>query len=217
MIRIDQIRALLSVGAKTANYHAGKLLVLAPASALNRNAANALLKFLEEPPANTYLLLVASRTSELPATVISRCQRVSVERPSAVQALEFLREGGLSEGRSLELMNLANGEPLVALQIEESGSADTLLRVLNVVEALLNGHASARDLGREAQGIDADLLLMVLIAGAHQAAVAAVNQELMPSNWLSWHKALVELYGKYLRSPNINIPLALEQLCVTIR
>lgn len=217
VIKVDQIRTLLNFGAKTANYGAGKVLILAPASALNRNAANALLKFLEEPPANTYLLLISSRTSQLPATVMSRCQKLTVARPDPTQALEFLQNRGLSDQRAQTLLRLASNEPLLAIEIEESDAADALIGAVSVAENVLAGEATARELGQAAQGLDAHLLLMVLIANAHQFAVAAASKNTLNARLLQWHKALVELQGTYHRSPNINIPLALEQLCVNIR
>ncbi|MDG0979497.1 MAG: hypothetical protein P8O79_07190 [Halieaceae bacterium] len=217
VIKIDQIRGLLNLGAKTANYPAGKVLILAPANALNRNAANALLKFLEEPPANTYLFLVASRTAQLPATVMSRCQKLTVARPDRQQALVFLQDRGVSEMRAKTLLRLASDEPLLALEIEESGTADALLRVVAEVEKLVLGQATPRGLGQSAQGLEANLLLTVLIAYAHQAAVGQATEHTLNTGLLLLHKALVELYATYLRSPNINIPLALEQLCVNIR
>ena len=56
-----------------------KVAVLENAHLLNRNAANALLKTLEEPPANTFLVLATSHPARLPATIRSRCQRFVIQ------------------------------------------------------------------------------------------------------------------------------------------
>jgi DNA polymerase III subunit delta' len=74
--------------------HAGgyKVGILTPADALNRYGANALLKTLEEPPPRTLLVLVATQPSRLPATVLSRCQRLQVPAPSRAAALAWLAE-----------------------------------------------------------------------------------------------------------------------------
>src|SRR5262249_6596756 len=53
-------------------------------------AANALLKTLEEPPARTLLILVATQPSRLPPTIMSRCQRLRVRTPTRAEALEWL-------------------------------------------------------------------------------------------------------------------------------
>jgi DNA polymerase-3 subunit delta' len=64
--------------------------VLSPADSMNRFAANALLKTLEEPPPRTLLILVATQPSRLPATILSRCQKLKVRAPSRAESLEWL-------------------------------------------------------------------------------------------------------------------------------
>jgi DNA polymerase-3 subunit delta' len=63
---------------------------VSPADLLNRFAANALLKTLEEPPPRTVLILVATQPSRLPATILSRCQRIRARAPTRREALEWL-------------------------------------------------------------------------------------------------------------------------------
>ena len=63
-----------------------------PADSLNRFAANALLKTLEEPPPRTLLILVVTQPSRLPATILSRCQRLRVRAPTRAEALEWLEQ-----------------------------------------------------------------------------------------------------------------------------
>jgi DNA polymerase-3 subunit delta' len=96
-IRIEQVRELAAELALTAHQGGYKVGILSPADSLNRFAANALLKTLEEPPGRTLLILVASQPSRLPATVLSRCQRVRIpapERSAAVAWLEATRGPG---------------------------------------------------------------------------------------------------------------------------
>jgi DNA polymerase-3 subunit delta' len=59
-----------------------KLVIFEPADGMTTAAANALLKSLEEPSADTYLLLLADQPGRLPATIRSRCQRLDVARPT---------------------------------------------------------------------------------------------------------------------------------------
>ena len=90
-IRIEQVRELSADLALTAHQGGYKVGILSPADSMNRFAANALLKTLEEPPPRTLLALVATQPSRLPATVLSRCQRVRVQAPTREQAVEWLR------------------------------------------------------------------------------------------------------------------------------
>jgi DNA polymerase-3 subunit delta' len=75
-IRVDQIRELSAELALTSHAGGRKVVIVSPAERLNRNAANALLKTLEEPSGSALLLLVTGEPSRLPATVRSRCTRL---------------------------------------------------------------------------------------------------------------------------------------------
>jgi DNA polymerase-3 subunit delta' len=89
-IRIEQVRELSAELALTSHAGGYKVGILTPADALNRFAANALLKTLEEPPARTLLILVATEPSRLPPTVLSRCQRLRIRAPERPESLAWL-------------------------------------------------------------------------------------------------------------------------------
>jgi DNA polymerase-3 subunit delta' len=136
-IRIEQIRQLdgfLDVGA-----HRGgqRVIVVDPADAMNAIAANALLKRLEEPPANTGFILVASRPAALPATIRSRCQRVSMSLPDAAAARAWLAsETAASEEQASAWLAAAGGAPLAALRFADTDAAAAHRRVLEAFAAL---------------------------------------------------------------------------------
>lgn len=89
-IGIEQIRALVGELSLTSYEGAGKVAVIEPANGMTVNAANSLLKTLEEPPGDTLLILVADRVGHLPATIFSRCQRIDFPVPSEDVALHWL-------------------------------------------------------------------------------------------------------------------------------
>ena len=89
-IGVDQIRALVADFALTSYEGHGKVAVIDPAHAMTANAANSLLKTLEEPPGNALLILIADRVGRLPATIFSRCQRLSIALPSEEEGLRWL-------------------------------------------------------------------------------------------------------------------------------
>ncbi len=132
-IVIDQIRALGSFLALRPHTAARKVAVLSPADSMNLNAANSLLKILEEPPLGSVLLLVASQPARLPATIRSRCQRLAFQVPERGLALNWLkgREGG---DAAAALLDEAGGAPLLALaRVRDDFPAkrETLLRDLD--------------------------------------------------------------------------------------
>jgi DNA polymerase III subunit delta' len=89
-ISVDQVRAI--AGQLTLSSYEGKgtVVIFEPADALNRNAANALLKTLEESRQDVILVLVTTAPSLLPATVRSRCQKLAVPAPDRDAALAWL-------------------------------------------------------------------------------------------------------------------------------
>ena len=89
-ITIDDIRALDNMVNQTSHRGGLRVVVLYPAHKLNRNAANALLKTLEEPPANTVFILLAHDVRQLLPTIVSRCQLVNAAAPSPTEALAYL-------------------------------------------------------------------------------------------------------------------------------
>jgi DNA polymerase-3 subunit delta' len=116
-ISVDEIRALHDFINLTAHQTGGKTIVVYPAETLNVNAANALLKSLEEPPPQTRFMLVAHRPSYLPATVISRCQQIVLPTPAPSVAERWLREQGVAEP-ALSLAQTGNA-PLAALALDD--------------------------------------------------------------------------------------------------
>jgi DNA polymerase-3 subunit delta' len=116
-ISIEDIRNLHDFINLTSHQSGGKTIVVYPAETLNVNAANALLKSLEEPPQNTRFMLIAHRASYLPATIISRCQQVVLPTPSLTAAGEWLREQGVAEP-ALSLAQTGNA-PLAALALDD--------------------------------------------------------------------------------------------------
>ena len=89
-IVVDQIRALVHELSLTSYAGRGKAAVVDPANLMNRSTANGLLKTLEEPAGDALLILIADRTGQLPATILSRCQRIDVRVPSEAEGLAWL-------------------------------------------------------------------------------------------------------------------------------
>jgi DNA polymerase III subunit delta' len=89
-IKVDQVRSLIeSLSLKS--YRGGyKVGVIEGAEALNVNGANAFLKTLEEPTANTVLIMIARPSHRLPATIASRCLRLTLTPPPAEVAVAWL-------------------------------------------------------------------------------------------------------------------------------
>ena len=115
-ISVEQVRTL--IGDLQLRSHQGgrKLALVEPAEGMSTAAANSLLKTLEEPPADTLLLLVSSAPGRLPATIRSRCQTVALAAPETSQALAWLQARGSRDDWPV-LLAFCGGAPLAALEL----------------------------------------------------------------------------------------------------
>jgi DNA polymerase III subunit delta' len=121
--KIRQLLDYLTLSSHQVNSY--RVIVISPAGMLNGASANALLKMLEEPPAKTLFLLVASQPQRLLATITSRCQAVDMPLPSRADALAWLTSQQFTNAENA--LDLAGGAPLLALQMAEEGGANTNL------------------------------------------------------------------------------------------
>ena len=112
-IKVEQIRALTELMALSTHRQGRRVVLLYPAQAMNAIAANALLKTLEEPPADTVFLLIADGLERLLPTILSRCRKFALPTPDTVPALAWLREQGVADAPSW--LARAGGSPLAAL------------------------------------------------------------------------------------------------------
>lgn len=91
--------------------------MIRPADALNANAANALLKTLEEPPSGAVLILEAAQPARLPATIRSRCQMIEVPTPDPGEAKAWLRGFAEDPNAVDEAYAASLGRPLTARDV----------------------------------------------------------------------------------------------------
>jgi DNA polymerase-3 subunit delta' len=113
-ISVEQVRAIGWFLELSAHRRGRKVVLLHPAEALNANAANALLKTLEEPPQDTVFLLVAHRVQQILPTVRSRCRALPARIPTPAESIAWLAGQGISEpGQALSEAGFA---PLRAVE-----------------------------------------------------------------------------------------------------
>jgi len=123
LIKVDQIRQLATRISNTAQQGGRKIVVLGPVEQLNINAANALLKNLEEPSDDTFFILYSHVMSGVIATIRSRCQLLSLPTPNSELVVKWLTDLGFGSDKKArleqsselyEVLNLAGHAPLLA-------------------------------------------------------------------------------------------------------
>ena len=119
-----------------------RVIIIDTADALGRDAQDALLKTLEEPPAGSILILVTSVPDQLLPTVRSRCPIVRFAPLEAADVATWLeREGGVDQTRAHAVAAVAGGSLTAALEIAQSGVEGVRASAQRVLERV----AGARD------------------------------------------------------------------------
>jgi len=134
-------RAITGPAYRTAQRGHGKVFIIDEAELLEEESQNLLLKTLEEPPAQTWFILVTSRPRRLLPTIHSRCQTVRFGRlsPAEVEQVIARRNPDLSRADREWLIAYADGSPGSALLAAEFGFAAFAARIIPALARLSRG------------------------------------------------------------------------------
>ncbi|AVO51471.1 DNA polymerase III subunit delta' [Ectopseudomonas mendocina] len=159
-IKVDQVRELVEFVVQTAQLGGRKVVLLEPAEAMNLNAANALLKSLEEPSGNTVLLLISHQPSRLLPTIKSRCVQQACPLPSEAMSLAWLAKSlpDLGDEERADLLTLAAGSPLAALRLQEQGVREQRALAVDGVKKLLKQQVAPSQLAESWKALPMNLL-----------------------------------------------------------
>jgi DNA polymerase-3 subunit delta' len=121
-----------------------QVVTIDPADAMNSSAANALLKTLEEPAAQTMLILLADAPWRLPQTIRSRCQRIDFHLPATSQACSWLQAEGVAEPDAALIA--ASGNPGLAHVWARDGALERRGEVRKDLAALAQGRGQPSEM-----------------------------------------------------------------------
>lgn len=116
-IPVNAIRELTDFLYLSRSYNGYRVVVISSADKMNINAANSLLKSLEEPPPNTVIILVVDQLGKLPITIRSRCQVLAMTKPDEKTALSWLEQQKLNNPAE-NMLSLADNKPLLAIALD---------------------------------------------------------------------------------------------------
>lgn len=122
-IVVDSVREVIDAMHRTTAWSGRRVLIIDSIDELNRNAENALLKLLEEPPPGSVILLVCHRPGSVPRTILSRCAQMRARPPSVSQGQNLLLQAfpDLSAQQAAALLAFAEGSPGMAMTAHEHG------------------------------------------------------------------------------------------------
>ncbi|PIE00834.1 MAG: DNA polymerase III subunit delta' [Thiothrix nivea] len=148
VISVDQIRALNHFLELSCSYSPVRVALILEAEKMNVNAANSLLKSLEEPAEHTHILLFSTQASGLLPTIRSRCQQLRLPLPETPLSVRWLDEQHPVQ-ESAVLLRLAGGKPLHALELD-SGELIAARKIwLQHLLAVLQQEKSIAEVGSE--------------------------------------------------------------------
>jgi DNA polymerase-3 subunit delta' len=128
-VSVDQIRGLADFFGMSSHQGGRRVIIIHPAETMNANAANALLKSLEEPTPGLLFILVSHKPQQLLPTILSRCQSFALSAPDTASATHWLKEQGVKD--PADALAASGFAPLQAIQLDEqlgSEERDKLLR-----------------------------------------------------------------------------------------
>lgn len=149
-ISVDKIRDVSRKATLTSQLGGKQLIEIFPAEAMNRNAANSLLKTLEEPTRDTIILLIAEHAAGLLPTIKSRCQQLNIACPATEEAGQWLLQHDVPADQHALLLKHSAGAPLAALDLFQQNyvelSQGWLQQLQQLIDNQLNVTALAKNL-----------------------------------------------------------------------
>jgi DNA polymerase III subunit delta' len=112
LIKVETIRNVLDFAHLSAHRGGKRIALIYPAESMNTQAANALLKILEEPPTGMVFILVSHQKDRLLPTIKSRCRQVALTMPAHTQALAYVQQQ--HGDKAADLLAFHGGAPLFA-------------------------------------------------------------------------------------------------------
>jgi DNA polymerase-3 subunit delta' len=193
-ISVDQIRDLIGFFTMTSAEGGWRVAIIDGADEMNRNAANAVLKLLEEPPAKSVIMLVSQGAGRMLATIRSRCRLLAL-RPLGLEDTQRVVARVLEDDApddASALARLADGSPGRAIALADAGGLDIYRQLIAMTEKLpavpyqevhnLADRFNRRD-GAEAYLVWNDLFVLRLSRAIRTAGGAADAGEAVEGEW----------------------------------
>ena len=157
-IKVDEIREINQFIMLSRQQGTYKIICIDQAERMNLNAANALLKTLEEPPANSVLFLISDNSSKLLATIKSRCQTWKFGLPNKQLALDWLQQQ--SENAKWDnLLSVSGFRPLYALELHETGQGELRTVFYHEIDKLMRDREKVTKISANLQNEELETLV----------------------------------------------------------
>lgn len=193
-IGIDAIRTIehfVSLKIPTRSSLVNRLVIIYDAQLLSTEAQNALLKTLEEPPADTAIIVTVTEKEQLLPTIRSRAQSIELTPPATADLQSSLREKGVSEAELATILALSGGMPGLAFALANKDRDHPLVQAAQTARQLLQESSFEKLCRVEALSKDklaTQNVVLILMQMAHAALLTGKNTE-------RWQKVLTTSYN----------------------
>lgn len=230
-IAVDQIREVIEYVSLTPHSSRFKVAIIDQAELMTVNAANSLLKTLEEPPKSALIFLITHRPEQLLPTILSRCQKTVFSLPTPEAADQWLGQYVVEAPKRSALLALANGAPLRARELEEQGAIEERQHLFTSLQSLISGSLDPVSAAESWLKVDMELSLNSMISWVIDLArlksaeqppkitnkdlkseLVALTRQVSLSDIVGYHQYLQECLG--WSKSNINSQLLLEDILI---
>ncbi|MCF6254346.1 MAG: DNA-directed DNA polymerase, partial [Thiomicrorhabdus sp.] len=226
-ISVDQIRALSKFITLSRSFSAYRVILLHPVEAMNMNAANSLLKSLEEPADNTVIILLATHLNQILPTIKSRCQQLNFSPPLLKEAVNWLQQAMPHVDLPLikRALRVNWGAPLDAKAWLEAEKFNEDSQWKEGLKQLQSGQKTVSQVTAlwlkwptPTSVFDyfylwsVSAVRSVTYAEGFQASTQTAAQQIQLQNWLAFQQAVLQAKQYWLQ--NANKELVFETLCL---
>ena len=215
-ITIDDIRSGIQFLSLTSANENWRIMVIDSADEMNENAANALLKLLEEPPAHTVIFLISHNMGKLLPTIRSRCRQIMVSPLTDVQMKGFILENYPDASNIDELLKYFNGSIGKCKTFFENNGLSVYQKLLTFTQdatsqigAIMDfADAVAKD--EKLYNLVKDLLLFILLSFVEQPNLPSQEREYYLQQWTQVNELLKDMENLYLDKKSVIIQILLR-------
>lgn len=221
-IGVDLIRQVVSKSQTKSQLGRAKIFIIPDCEKMTEGSANALLKTLEEPGQDTYLLLTTESESRLLPTILSRCQKYKVAPPKLLDIQNWITEQGIDFTDYSDVFELVEQAPLIALELVKTDFLTQHKRFLADFKLLITGKKSAFEFSLNFDDKHYERQLDWMVNAFNQWLKAKLKQEMADANQaakrllLSDLTLLITTSRKQMLQSGANKKLIYQSLCLSL-
>ena len=196
-VGVDQIRDAIQKLQGTAQLSGNKVLIIHGAETMTESAANALLKTLEEPTRNTYIVLLCDSLQGILPTILSRCEKIILHPPDTEACMNWLSQQGIKDV-SEHFVRLYANAPLTILENQTQDNRFNFVGFLETLIELQNQTRVSSETAQSWQEHATQVVKWLEFVVSEQIKSQVINDELWRFRQNLLHAS------KHLSNPGIN-------------